>query len=197
MTRGPAVLVGLLAGAIGLGLGLLGQHWLNKGANRAPGLDRGAQRNGDGLGRLPEFRLPDLAGHEVSSHAWTGKVLVLNYWATWCPPCLHELPLFAQVQREHGDGGLQVVGIAIDEKENVARFLADHPVNYPILLGEAEAIALSLQLGNRLQGLPFTAIFDRSGKRVYAQAGEMTQDDLTSALAPLLAVPVGAQTNGN
>lgn len=197
MTRGTVALVGLLAGAIGIGFGILGQRWPGAGRDLPAHLDPGAEWGGDGLDGLPEFRLPDLAGHEVSSNAWAGKVLVLNYWATWCPPCLHELPLFAQMQQEHGDSGLQVVGIAVDRKEDVERFLADNPVSYPILLGEADAIALSLRLGNRLQGLPFTVIFDRFGKRVYAQAGEMTRAALSKQLAPLLAVPAGAQTIGN
>lgn len=186
MTRGKLVLLMVIVGLLGIGVGLFGAWWLNG----KPGLELpfpGDKDNATGqLDRLPRFRLPGLDGQEVASSRWAGKILVLNFWATWCPPCLRELPLFDALQRTHAEAGLQVVGIAIDNHEDVARFLAEHPVGFPILLGDTEAIELSRRLGNRAQGLPFTVIFDPRGKRVYAHSGEMTRAALTAQLDPLL-----------
>ncbi len=164
---------------------LLEPRWLGEGPGFGPPLSSGRDDATDHLDQLPEFRLPDLEGQEVAGSRWEGKVLVLNFWATWCPPCLRELPLFDELQRTHADAGLQVLGIAIDNKEDVKRFLAEHPVDFPILLGDTTTIDLSRRLGNRVQGLPFTAIFDPRGKRIYGHTGEMTRAALTEHLEPL------------
>ena len=195
MTAGKIVLATIIAGTLSTGFAILSQHWLGEGQGAAPA--RSFQRaTSDRLDRLPSFRLPDLSGGELDSGTWGGKVVVLNFWATWCPPCLREIPLLAEAQRAHPDR-LQVVGIAIDTPEEVARFLAEHPLGYPVLLGGTEAVEMSRRLGNRLQGLPFTAVFDRSGKRVYAQVGEITQATLTRELAALLPSERETQTPGN
>lgn len=195
MTAGKVVLATILAGTLSIGFAVLSQRWLGEGENAPPalGLKRPAS---DRLDRLPSFRLPDLAGNELDSRAWGGKVVVLNFWATWCPPCLREIPLLAEVQRAH-PGALQVVGIAIDTREEVARFLAQHPVDYPMLIGGVEAVEMSRRLGNRLQGLPFTVVFDRAGKPVYGQVGELTRTILTRELTPLLPPVPEAQTADN
>ena len=135
---------------------------------------------------LPAFAYPDLEGVSRSSEEWLGQVLVLNFWATWCPPCRREMPHFIEFQQRHGEQGLQFVGIAIDSEQDVADFADGIGVNYPILLGETDAIALSQALGNRFSGLPFSAIFDRSGKLVHTRAGELTQADLEQHAVPLL-----------
>lgn len=189
MTKGKFWLTALFAGLLGIGIGIAifqARQPDEKSALEPPvSQDRGGGIKP--LDRLPHFRLPDLDGQEVAVDRWAGKVLVLNFWATWCPPCLRELPLFDELQRRHADAGLQVVGIAIDDKEAVEKFLAEHGVSFPILLGDGEAIALSRRLGNRLQGLPFTLIFDANGKRVHAHTGEVTRADLAEHLEPLLA----------
>jgi thiol-disulfide isomerase/thioredoxin len=145
-----------------------------------PGPDAGP------LLKLPAFAYPDLEGVSRSSEEWLGRVLVLNFWATWCPPCLREMPDFIEFQERHGEQGLQFVGIAIDSEKEVADFAESIGVNYPILLGETDAIGLSQALGNRFSGLPFSAIFDRNGKLVHAQAGELKQADLEQHAIPLL-----------
>jgi peroxiredoxin len=105
------------------------------------------------------------------------------------------MPLFMETQTANPH--LQVVGIAIDSKDSVKDFLAKHPVNYPILLGDTQAIDLSRRLGNRLQGLPFTVIFDNRGKRTYSQIGEVTRTTLDKQVTPLLPKETRAQTAGN
>ena len=196
MTTGRIVLVSVLAGTISIGFAIFGQHWLGdgKGLNLPLNLTTSGD---DRLDRLPDFHLSDLTGREIHSSSWAGKVLVLNYWATWCPPCLREMPLFAEAQERYADAGLQVVGIAIDKREDVAAFMAANPVAYPIMLGDTDAIELSRRLGNRMQGLPFTVIFDRSGKRVHAQVGEVTESSLGNQLAALIPQAAKSQTAGN
>ena len=195
MTTGKVILVTVLAGAISIVSAIFGQRWLGDGKPLEIVLPRLIDHGSDRLDSLPELRLPDTEGREVASSAWAGKVLIVNFWATWCPPCLREMPLFMEAQA--ANERLQVVGIAIDSKESVQGFLAEHPVNYPILLGDIQTIELSRRLGNRLQGLPFTVIFDNLGKRTYSQVGEVTRTTLDKQLTPLLPKEIRAQTAVN
>jgi thiol-disulfide isomerase/thioredoxin len=184
MTTGKVVLITILAGTLSVGLALLGQRWLGEGRPMEIRLPSLKQTADDRLQSLPEFRLRNLQGREIASSAWAGKLLVLNFWASWCPPCVREMPILAEAHDTHRD--LQVVGIAIDNREDVIRFLAEHPVNYPVLIGDTVAIEMSRRLGNRLQGLPFTVIFDPQGNKIHSQIGEITRSSLEAHLAGLL-----------
>jgi thiol-disulfide isomerase/thioredoxin len=197
MTSGKIVLVTLLAGALGFGFAVVSRHWLGADWGLIPTHLFSGDSSPDRLDRLPGFRLPDVHGEEIDSNRWAGKVLVLNFWATWCPPCRRELPLFDELQRTRRDEALQVVGIAIDDKEDVQAFLKEHPVGFPILIGGMDAIEMSRQLGNQMQGLPFTAIFDGQGKGVYTHAGEMTRDTLSEHVEPLLSQPALTKASVN
>jgi thiol-disulfide isomerase/thioredoxin len=197
MTTGKIVAVTILAGAISIGAAIFGQQWLGEGSGFKLPLQLARDGGTDQLDSLPDFRLPDAGGREIASSSWAGKVVVLNFWATWCPPCLRELPLLDEVQRTSPDGSLQVVGIAIDREAEVERFLTAHPVDYPILIGDTDAVDMSRRLGNRLQGLPYTVIFDSRGKRAYGQIGELTRASLAEHLEPLLPQAGGTQTSGN
>ncbi|EXJ16661.1 TlpA family protein disulfide reductase [Imhoffiella purpurea] len=177
------VLVTFLAGGISIGAAIFGQQWLGE----SPLVEGLADRSRNRLDTLPDFRLTDLDGREVPSNAWAGKVLVLSYWAPWCPACLEELPLFVGTQEALGDSGVQFVGIAVDRPQDVRDFVAEHPINYPLLIADPEVIELSKRLGNRLEGLPFTIVFDRRGRRVFSQLGPMTEAELNEQLAPLIA----------
>lgn len=179
------LLVALLAGGISVGTAILGERLLGPG----DGLPRGLQGLSGGasqLQTLPDLRLPDLAGREVSSSAWTGKVVVINYWASWCPPCISEMPMLIRAQEALRDQGVQFVGIAVDRAEDVAAFLERYPVNYPILIGDLESVELSRRLGNRFQGLPFTVIFDARGRRVFSRVGELQAAELAAQIETAL-----------
>ncbi|CAL1238892.1 TlpA family protein disulfide reductase [Candidatus Methylocalor cossyra] len=130
--------------------------------------------------------LKDLNGETRSLAEWRGKVLVLNFWATWCPPCREELPEFQRLQEELGGQGLQFVGIAIDEPDAVRGFLNEHPVNYPIWLGDQDAPAWADRLGNRAAALPFSVVFDRAGKSVHTQTGIFPRQQVLEVVRPLL-----------
>jgi len=138
---------------------------------------------------LPEFSLPDLTGQTRHSHEWSGDILVVNFWATWCPPCLKEIPIFMKMQENYGEQGLQFVGVALDDIEQVKIFAKRMQINYPNLVGERAAMQLSSQLGNRLGALPYTVIVNRAGKIVYKHPGDLTEAELNQLLLPLLETP--------
>ncbi|MGB5732812.1 MAG: TlpA disulfide reductase family protein [Thiohalocapsa sp.] len=182
MNPAKVLIVTLLAGTLSIGIALYGERWL---ADRESG-GFASDRSGQDITSLPDIRLPDTAGREIASNSWAGKVVVLNYWATWCPACLREMPMLARLQQRFDPGRLHVVGIAIDDADSVRDFLAEHSVDYQILLGDAASVVLSERLGNRTSGLPFTAIFDSVGRLVFTHTGEMTSDLFRAQLKPLL-----------
>ncbi|NOZ54086.1 MAG: TlpA family protein disulfide reductase [Gammaproteobacteria bacterium] len=132
------------------------------------------------------FELPDLEGTTHQFNEWAGKVRVLNFWATWCPPCRKETPMFIEMQEQYGAQGLQFVGVAIDEPEKVQDFVDTYGVNYPTLVGAESAIEVAKQYGNRFGALPYTVIINRQGTIVHAQSGEMTRQNTESLIRPLL-----------
>ncbi len=111
----------------------------------------------------PDFSLMDVSGQSRNVSEWQGKVLVINFWATWCPPCLEEIPHFIKLQDKYGDQGLQFLGIALEDVDDVMNFANKLGINYPLLVGEQEVIKLGVKLGNRIGGLPYTVILDRRG----------------------------------
>ena len=134
----------------------------------------------------PEFSLPDLSGTLHNSHEWDGKVVILNFWATWCPPCISETPMFVEMQEQYGAAGLQFVGIAIDSNDKVQDFMDTYGVEYPILIGEDEAITIAKAFGNRIGALPYTVVIDRQGQINFVQRGEMTREMVEKAISRLL-----------
>jgi thiol-disulfide isomerase/thioredoxin len=130
--------------------------------------------------------LPDTAGREHAISQWRGKVVVVNFWATWCAPCREEMPLFVAAQREHGPRGLQFVGIAIDEPDKVRRFVEEIGVNYPALIGGYGALELSKTLGNSVMALPFSIVIRRDGTIAHTQLGELKPAQLGRILQQLL-----------
>lgn len=184
MNAAKVLAVTVLAGSVSIGLARFGERWLGVGHNNAEPTRRGTQQ--DMLETLPDLRLSTLDGRELSSHAWAGKVLVLNFWATWCPPCRREMPLLDEWQQTYANQGLQIVGIAIDRAEEVADYLEDNAVSYPILLGNRDSAELSRQLGNRTGGLPFTVGFDPLGQRIFSHTGELDAELLEAEVKPRL-----------
>jgi len=176
--------VGLLLGAAALGvLAALGSMVLYQQFASAPA---GAAGVGTAHQQLPPFAFADLEGQMRRSDEWTGKVLVVNFWATWCPPCRRELPAFAELQAAYAGRGVQFLAIAIDDADQVQRFAARHPFNFPILLGDDAAVTLAKQLGNRVAGLPYTVVVDQRGAVRVRHVGEYERDDLKRSLDALV-----------
>jgi thiol-disulfide isomerase/thioredoxin len=135
---------------------------------------------------LLALSLPDLTGKEQSIGQWRGKVVVVNFWATWCAPCREEMPEFMRAQTEFGARGLQFVGIAVDQADKAQQFAKELGLNYPTLIGGFGAIELSKTLGNRLVALPFTIVVDRQGKVAHTQLGPLKPQELRSIVSKLL-----------
>ena len=146
--------------------------------------ERGASRDGSAVLAMV---LPDVDGHEQALAQWRGKVVVVNFWATWCAPCREEMPQFVRVQARDGAKGVQFVGIAVDDAAKVRAFANEIGVNYPTLIGGYGAIELSRTLGNELSALPFTIVLDREGHVVHTQLGPLKAARLDALLAGLLA----------
>lgn len=123
----------------------------------------------------PEFLLPDLQGRLHNIGEWDGKVIAVNFWATWCPPCRKEIPSFISLQEQYGSQGVQFIGIAIDEKDSVNDYVDSFGINYPILLGEQKAINAAKDYGDRFGALPYTAIVNRRGEIVFVHRGELSR----------------------
>lgn len=121
-------------------------------------------------------------GKNVSLGQWQKKLLVINFWATWCAPCLEEMPIFARLQTKLGEKGVQIVGIAADSQANVVKFEKKLVVNYPLLPDEAGAIELSKRLGNRLGLLPHTIVVAPGGEVVFAKLGVVGEADFEAIL---------------
>jgi thiol-disulfide isomerase/thioredoxin len=161
---------------------------LAAGLHFGVGADDSRSGNARGMDAVTLFAvtLPDVAGREQSLGQWRGKVLVVNFWATWCVPCREEMPEFVKIQQELGGRGLQFIGVAIDQVDKVAAFASEIGLNYPALIGGYGAIELSKTMGNRLGALPFTIIVDRAGRIVHTQLGPIKESTLRSIAGQLL-----------
>lgn len=159
----------VVALAVGIGVGL------RPGTVTAPPTDT-----------LFAVSLPDDAGQQQSLAQWRGKVLIVNFWATWCGPCRDEMPQFVRVQNELGAHGVQFVGIAVDDAVKVRQFARELGLNYPALIGGFGAMELSRVYGNQLMALPFTLVIDRKGRIVHTQLGPLPGDKLRALIGPIL-----------
>ncbi len=136
--------------------------------------------------RRPDFSLPDLEGKIHANSEWDGKVVIVNFWATWCPPCLKEIPMFIKLQEKYGERGVQFVGIAMDNRYAVRNAVDKMGINYPVLLGDEKAINLAVSFGDHVSALPFTAIVDTQGDIVLQEVGEMYLQKTEKAILSLL-----------
>jgi thiol-disulfide isomerase/thioredoxin len=148
--------------------------------------NRGEAPDSDNMARLMAASLPDMDGKSQALSQWRGKVMVVNFWATWCPPCLDEIPAFVRMQEKLGNQGLQFVGICIDNPAKVREFAARFRMNYPVLIGEMDAIELARVAGNEPGGLPFTVIMDRKGRLIGSELGGLTEQKLTAIIRPAM-----------
>ena len=131
-------------------------------------------------------RLPDLRGTDQAVSQWLGKVMVVNFWATWCTPCREEIPEFIEMQKKYADQDLIFVGIAIDQVDKVKMFSQELSINYPVLIGSMNTWSLLEAAGNRLSALPYTVVINRSGELVENYLGLVNMKKLEKTIIPLL-----------
>jgi cytochrome c biogenesis protein CcmG/thiol:disulfide interchange protein DsbE len=131
----------------------------------------------------PPFTLASLEGSQISLADFRGKVVILNFWATWCPPCKREIPDFIALQTKYAAQGLQVVGVAVsDEESAVRKFVSDAGMNYPVVFGTP---AVSSQYGG-IESIPTTFIIDREGRTRETFVGYRSADTFEAVIGPLL-----------
>jgi len=122
---------------------------------------------------------------------WSGKSLIVNFWATWCAPCRREIPLLQQIARERAADGFQVVGIAVDFRDKVLAYADQMKIEYPLLIGEQEGLDAATAFGVEAVGFPFTVFTDAQGRIVVAHLGELTAAEADLILGAVAQVNSG------
>jgi peroxiredoxin len=130
----------------------------------------------------PSFTLTDINGRSVSLADFRNKVVVLDFWATWCPPCKREIPDFINLQTDYASRGVQIVGIALDQPDKVKAFAQQNGMNYPVLYGNDQIAA---RYGG-IEGIPTTFIIDRNGNIVNRFEGFRPREDFEAEINKLL-----------
>jgi len=156
-------------------------HWWSRGG--AAERDAAARGVAD---RVFAARLTDLQGGAPTLEQWRGRVVVVNFWATWCAPCREEIPGFVRLQERYGARGLQFVGIAFDQPDKVTEFAREFGMNYPLLVGGVDTMELLREAGNRAGVLPYTLVIDRRGNVVSREPGGVKEAKLEDLIQPLL-----------
>ena len=140
---------------------------------------RGRPRGDAAVAAPPDLwslTFPNLDGTTLRMADWRGRPLLLNFWATWCGPCVTEMPLLDRFSKERASSGWRVLALAIDRGEKVGKFVTERSLTLPVALAGAEGIDLSRGLGNTLGALPFSVLFDSPGAPVARQLGALTPE---------------------
>jgi thiol-disulfide isomerase/thioredoxin len=143
---------------------------------------------------LPDFTLADLEGAQRSIRSWPGKSMIVNFWATWCAPCRREIPLLNAVARQHADEGFQLVGVAVDFREDVLKFAEEISIDYPVLVGEQEGLDAVTKFGRGSLGFPFTVFTDAQHRIIALHLGELEQAEMDVLLGAVRRVNSGELT---
>lgn len=136
---------------------------------------------------LRSASFPDLKGRVRRLAEWRGRLLVCNFWATWCAPCREEIPLLLAAHAKYASFGVEIVGIAVDNAVKVKEFSDSFKISYPVLLAEANGLELMRKLGNKEGGLPYTVVADREGNPSRRKLGAFKQAELDGILDSMLA----------
>lgn len=141
---------------------------------------------------LPHFELADRDGTLRSLGHWQGQPLMVNYWATWCGPCRREIPLLNELRAEYQSMNLEIIGIAVDFREDVLAYAEDNPISYPLLIGEEDGLEAVKAMGVATPAFPFTVFADSQHRILTIKMGELHRDDGELILDRLAQVDSGA-----
>ena len=180
-TKSWAYLQILLAAILIVGaLGMLVWLAINTGQNQEGGASANLAQQGE---PAPDFTLPSISGDNVRLGDYAGQVVVVNLWATWCPPCKAEMPMINAYYQAHRDAGLTVLAVNSEEDATTVRqFIQTHGYGFPVLLDLQSDVSALYQV----RGLPTTVVIDREGRIQYIHTGEITAKQLDAAVKPLL-----------
>jgi thiol-disulfide isomerase/thioredoxin len=173
--RRQLLVLGVAAAAALAGAGLA---WRRFSPHESPSGGGGSAAEG----ALWEMRFESPTGDPVPMAAFRGRPLLLNFWATWCPPCIEELPLLNRFYQQNSGKSWQVLGIAVDQPSAVRKFLAKSPLGFPVAMAGFEGTDISRSLGNLAGALPYSVVFDARSQVVYRKMGVLTERDLASLI---------------
>ena len=158
------------------------------GSQLAAGSDTPAAGSLEGMvGQTrPDFTLGDSNGVAFSAADFDGKVTLINFWATWCTPCVEEMPMLSRLQQNYASRGVQVVGIALDDPQKAGDFAAQLDIHYPVLVGTTDAILVGRQFGNRAGMLPYSVLLDSEGIVRWAYLGALDPQEVEAQIRALL-----------
>jgi thiol-disulfide isomerase/thioredoxin len=195
MNKSFSIVVAVAAAAV---LGVLAQRWV--AGNRAavttadqPAAEATAVEEKPALvipDTLPQFALADREGKMRTLGDWKGKPLLVNYWATWCAPCRREIPLLNALRAESLAPGLEVIGIAVDFRDDVLAYDKETPIDYPLLIGEEDGLQAVESMGMQ-PAFPFTVFADSQQRILTVKVGELHRDEAELILGKLAAVDAG------
>lgn len=175
-SRRRLLTIGVAAAAALAGAGLA---WRRFTPQESPSESGGAAAE-EALWRM-RFESP--VGEPMPMVAFQGSPLLLNFWATWCPPCIEELPLLNRFYQQNRVKSWQVLGIAVDQPSAVRKFLGNNPLAFPVAMAGFEGTDLSRSLGNLAGALPYSVVFDARSQIVYRKMGILTERDLATVTA--------------
>ena len=132
--------------------------------------------------RRPDFTMADIDGNERSISEWAGNAMLINFWASWCIPCMREIPMLNELSTEYVDREFAVLGIAVDTLENISEFIKTTPLQYMTLVDEDKSQELAYQFTNSFLVLPFTVFLDHQGRIFWMQVEEVHREEVDAVL---------------
>jgi thiol-disulfide isomerase/thioredoxin len=178
------ILAAAAVAAVAAAGGFAAAHWPRHGGDAAS-VAQAAPTPGDPVAALWDAPMKNADGQPQSLAMFKGRPVVINFWASWCGPCVEEMPTLARLHREYANKGVQFIGIGVDSEKNVKAFLQKVPVDYPIYVSGFGGADLARSFGNTSGALPFTVVIDAKGTIRSTKLGQIQPDELRRTLGAL------------